>query len=395
MAVERTPASGAADPVDATPPGDRIDRFVAGRLQRIAADLPPPDRPLAPDLTREIEALSGLSRLREQHIRKPAPPRATVIPVVLVLTGIIVTLAVFLQVRTIAADVDIKSTAVTFRSVAPVVLTAATPLHRLVANAFAPTEIEEPLDLRRFAVVPPVELRPAANGVLMLTPISIPAGATVSIQKAGNETWQIDISQLGPEDSMAVNLAGPVAVSTGTLSQQIDFSRGVRLELSPSDATSSRLGRLGFSAGVPGTEAVFSQRPITIDRLAFEESGYEAVGRSGPARYSASAVLAGTVINQSVGAREMTLRPRTRIDWEVVSGQINGLRIEAGALHVAAAVTARDAAVGFRDEMSSLHPSWLEWIAEHHTLKFVWGSAAWVLAVLIGGIKWWRKADID
>jgi hypothetical protein len=231
--------------------------------------------------------------------------------------------------------------------------------------------------------------------VLTLSPIALPAGAQVTIQTAGDETWQIDISHLGLQDRISANLSGPIAVSAAGMNQEVDFSRGVRLELRPSAASPPETPRLGLDVRPQSTGAFFSERPINIDKLSFEESGYEAMGDFGAARYDASSVLAGSVLNQSLGGRKTTLRPRARIDLNVVGGQITGLRLDRAALHLTAVVRAREVMVGFSDALTTLRPSWLEWLAQQHTLQLVWGGAAWLLALLMGGMRWWRKPDIE
>ena len=397
MADDRAVAPEIPDPGErSTSAAVRIDEFVAQRLARLASRLPASDLPLDRDVAQEIDALDGLSRLREKHLQqKTSPRRPVLIPVLAAVTAVIVTLSVFLRVPSIAVELEVNGTAASFRTVRDVQLTDGGRLTALSVSAFAPTEIEEPLDLRVFALVPPMDVRPGEAGSITLAPLNIPAGSRVTIQQAGIGKWQLDIEPSDKKFTGAATLAGPILMSAGSLpEQQIDFSRGARVELRAADPPPPARARLLLLVSPQEIGSFFADAQIEIDQLSFDQE--EVINDEwGVGRSRRSSVLGGEVINQSASGRKTALRQRTTVRLDVIGGQLSELRLDPTALHVVATLSARDVSVGTPVAMSTLRPSWLEWLAHHHTLQLVWGSAAWLLALLIGGVRWWRKPDIE
>jgi hypothetical protein len=296
-------------------------------------------------------------------------------------------------VPSIPVALDIECSAVSFRVMRTFQLTRLSRLTLIQAAAFAPTQLEEPVNLRAIPLVPPMELRPSQSGSLTLSSLTIPQGALVTVQRAADEgTWRLGLEH--PQSSVAATLAGQVTVSAAMLPPTtIDFGRGASLVIRPEAPPP---GRLELDVTPLDERSFLADVPIDVDHMSFVEIEEEpSAGDLGIRRVRASSVLGGSTFNHSLGGRETRLMKRASVDIDVIHGQISELRLERSALHIAASGSVRELHVGIQGEQVSLRPSWLEWLTQNHALQMVWGAAAWLLALLIGGMRWWRTFDFD
>src|SRR5262245_22766047 len=211
--------------------GHQLDRFVKERLEAIARRLPPDGAPLDDALGREISTLESLSDLRKEHLMNAAPRRDWGPIVMLLATGAVITVLVFVPLSSVRAEMDILCSGVTFRTEHAVRLTGLSSLKLLQGVALAATQVEEPVDLKTIDLKPPLELRPREARSLTLGSITIPAHASVAIEQTGDPgTWSLRIAS--PEAIVAATLAGPVDVTSANGGPRtVNFGHGARVTL--------------------------------------------------------------------------------------------------------------------------------------------------------------------
>ena len=364
----------------------RLDQFVKKRLEGIAGRLPPDGAPLEEALAREISTLQRLSDLRKEHLGDAAPRRNWWLIVLLLASGAIITILVFVPLPSVRAEMDILCSAVTFRTERAVQLTGLSSLKLLQGVTFAPTQVEEPVDLKTVDLKPPLELRPREARSLTLASITIPANTNVAIQRTGDAgTWSLRIAS--PEAIVAATLAGPVDVTSANGGPRtVNFGHGARVTLQ-AEQTSEPM--LEIQIMPSDASSLLVRRTIPVTSVSFEESIDDSTpGSIGLVRGKASSVLEGKIFNESLGSRQTTLRNREAVDVALIEGQLRELQITDAGVHVNLSGTARELKIGSGDDMRSLRPSYLEWLAEYHTLQLAWASAAWLLGLVLGGIKW-------
>jgi hypothetical protein len=366
--------------------GHRLDRFVKKRLEGIAGRLPPDGAPLDESLAREISALQMLGDLRKEHLRDAAPRRNWWLIALLLATVGIMTILVFVPLPSVRTEMDILCSGVAFKTERAVQLTGLSSLKLLQGVTFAAMQVEEPVHLETVDLKPPLELRPREARALTLAAITIPANTNVAIrQTADAGTWSLRIAS--PDALVAATLAGPVDVTSAeNPPRTVDFGRGARVTLQ-AEQTSEPMLEMHITPSDVGSLLV--RRTIPITNVSFEESIEDSTpGSIGLVRGKASSVLEGKIFNESLGSRQTILRNREAVDVALVEGQVRELQITDAGLHVNLSGTARELKTGSGDDMQSLRPSYLEWLAEYHTLQLAWASAAWLLGLVLGGIKW-------
>ena len=388
MATEPIRAERSAYPAAAQESaGQRLDRFVKKRLEGISGRLPLDGAPLDESLAREVSTLQSLADLRKEHLQDLAGPRRKWLPIVLLLlTASIITILVFVPLPSVRAEMDILCSGVTFRTERAVQLTGLSSLKLLQGVTFAPTQVEEPANLRTIDLKPPLELRPKEPQSLTLGSITIPANTNVAIQQTADAgTWSLRIAS--PEAIVAATLAGPVDVASADAGPgTVNFGHGARVTLQ-AEQTGEPMLEIQITPSNAGSLLV--RRTIPITNVTFEESIEDSTpGSIGLLRGKASSVLEGKIFNESLGSRQSTLRNREAVDVSLIEGQVRELQVTDTGLHVNLSGSARELKTGNGDDMQSLRPSYLEWLAEYHTLQLAWGSAAWLLGLVLGGIKW-------
>jgi hypothetical protein len=314
-----------------------------------------------------------------------------VVPALFLGTAVAITALVFIPLRRVRVEMDIASSAITFRTSDTVQLTGLSALTLLQAMSFAPTELEDPVTLRRLELTPPLELRPRETGSLTLSSVTIPAGTRVSIQRTADEgTWRLQIENAAA--AIAATLAHTVGVSTeGIHGESIEFGRGAPLvfRAAPSDS------RLQLDVTPANATSFLVRHNIGVTEVAFDEEIEESSSVNvGIIRGRASSVITGTIFNESLSGREHELRSRSTVEMTLDQGQVHELRLEPGVVHVNMSATARELKTGTPGALQTLRPSYLEWLAEHHGLKVAWGAAAWLFALALGGLKWWNAPEV-
>jgi hypothetical protein len=378
-----------------TPPtksaAERFNRFLTSRLEALSARLPQDGLPLDETLAEETRTLESLSNLRREHFRQTPSKSRHLIPVLLVSTAVAITFLIITPLPAVRAELDIACSAITYRTRSVVQLTGLSSLKLLQAIAFAPTQIEEPRNLQTLVLMPPTEFRPTDDGALTLSSVTIPPGTQVSIEQVEEAgTWRLRIAN--PAATVAATLARSVRVSTtGSEPATIDFGRGTRVALK---ASNSKTADLEIHVSPRDVNSLLVRRTIPVTEVSFHELVDEPMADSvGVIRSRSSSVLKGTIFNESLGGRQSALRHREVVDLSLIDGEIRELQLEPAAMHINFSASARELRIGSTGAMRSLRPSYLEWLAENHALKLVWGSAAWLFALVLGGIKWWQQPD--
>jgi S1-C subfamily serine protease len=360
----------------ASDPAERLDRFLRARLAEISGSLPPAGTALDPTLCNEITALEGLSHLGREHLRPAARKRPHVVRGVFLVTAALITTLVFTQYAPLQAEMDIVCSALRMKTSGAVQLTGITSLELFQGIEFAPTIFNDAIELR-----PTLDIRPRAGGSLTLGSVIIPAGSEVSIQKMSDEgTWRLGIESA--EAVATLTLANAVDVAVPGQLLQAEFGRGRPIALRSGTDTA----RLQFEMVPADRGALLLRHNIPVTEVAFEEAVDEvAPDTVGVTRGLMSSVVKGTIYNQSLGGRQVTLRTRESVELVgIEDALVREIRLQADGLHLNLSASTQRLRVGTPGALQTLNPSLVEWLAEHHALKLAWGAAAWLFALIVG-----------
>jgi hypothetical protein len=382
----------AADPAHASaqPAADTLDAYLDARVERLSERLAASGGNAIPDADiREVRLLRELALLSSSRRAAPAKPRS-ILPGLMALTAACISALVFLRLPTVRIDLDVLCSGLRFRTASPIQLTGLSRLTLLQTNESAPVLVEDPATLAAISIASPLELRPADEGALTLSSISIPAGAFVSILKtADTGTWRLDIEHR--DASVSATASGSVMVIGEGATRKMAFGRGSRIDLR---ANTGNVPHLGLFVTPQRADTMLATTVIPLNDIAFEEPVQEALSAdSGIVRGEASSVLAGSVFNVSLGGKELALRKRDTVEFTLESGQLRELRLEQEGLRVSLTAVATELRVGRAGGLQTLRPSYLEWLAQRHGLQLAWGAAAWAFGLLLGGARWWQESN--
>lgn len=138
----------------------------------------------------------------------------------------------------------------------------------------------------------------------------------------------------------------------------------------------------------PGKSAFSPQVSITKLSL-FQIDKFHGDKRSVVRRVSS--ILSGTLIFESLGQRELKLRPGEMIHFEQVHGEIRTLRLQDNNIDLKFHGRVRGLGAGSEENPRSLMPTWLEWLRARHSLSLFWGAAIYLFGLIAGVLRWWGK----
>ena len=378
-------------PTPASPEPERLTQFVRERLDQIAEHLPEGRAPVADATMREVQFLRELTQLAAD-VRPPAstPRQSLLIPLLVAATALCISVLVFVPLRSIRVDLDVLCSGVRFRTASPIELAGVSAMSLLEANELAPVTVEDPATLETWQVDAPIELRPGEGGSLTVSSVVIPAGGAVALlATADPRTWRLEIEH--GEAAVDATVRGPVQVAGSGFDRQIAFGRGSEIRLR---ATRAEPRRLGLFLSPDDAETLLTPGVIPVAHIAFEESvQHGSPGVAGIVRGDTSSVIEGTVVNVSLGGRELPLRKRDAVQIALARGYVRELRIERAGIRLSLTADATELLVGRAGGLQSLRPSHLEWLAQRHTLQLAWGSAIWIFGLLLGGVRWWHGTN--
>jgi hypothetical protein len=139
----------------------------------------------------------------------------------------------------------------------------------------------------------------------------------------------------------------------------------------------------------PGKSAFSPQVSITNLSL-FQIDKYHDDERSVVRRVSS--ILSGALIFESLGQRELKLRPGEMIHFEQVRGEIRTLRLQDNNIELKFHGRVRGLGAGSEENPRSLMPTWLEWLRARHSLSLFWGAAIYLFGLIAGVLRWWGKS---
>jgi hypothetical protein len=365
----------------------RVQDFISHRLdrltQRLAVDK---DQPIGPDAMGEARFLRDLAWLNTQRPATRSRRQRLLMPLLFVATASTVTALVAIRLPSIRIDGDVLCSSLTLRVATPIQLTGLSPLLLFQASEFAAAQLED-ISGAVLPLTPPVELRPSVSGGVTLSSLGIPGGSALSIERTGDtNTWRLAVAH--DDATAAATLTGTVDVSADGSTRAMPFGRGMLVSLHAGGSDPARLDLLVTPQRV---ESLLAGRRIPVEGLVFEEAVQEALpGEFGIVQGRASSVLEGSIFNVALGGRELSLRARDAVEMQLTSGDVRELRLEAGGIRVSFSGEAEELRIGRFGGLQTMRPSYLEWLAEHHSLKLAWGGAAWVFALFLGGMRWWQ-----
>jgi hypothetical protein len=224
------------------------------------------------------------------------------------------------------------------------------------------------------------------SGQISLDPIHAGAGTVVSISRSRDEPL-LGVSLRGESPQININLGGTISIAAGgRQSGQRDFgrSRPVRVE-------SGQPNTLYLSLRFPPDRDVAFAPHIAVAALSLQQVRDVVVEGLRTPR-SVSTVLGGEIFNESLNGRQYPLRRGQWLSLDGIDGEIRSMELAPQGIQFDFHGTVADIRVGSSSNQRSLMPSWLEWIAERHSVKLLWGSFFWLLTTVFGVIKWWNRS---
>lgn len=341
-----------------------------------------------------LEDLDRLARLVEIRSAAEAPvPRSRwPIAVMLVITLVVVSLLLFARVPETEIELDLLLSEISFKLPEQQVLSGAMSLSTLGASG------QEEIQFPRYGTTEAtthrasegigsaIRLAAAADdkqqGTLTLAAITVPDDTRVWLRPTG-VAKQFRLTMNGKDLQLKADVNGPIEVAlAGSPVRQLTFSSPEFIQLR---AGSGALDLdLGFAALEKNTFAPqLSATDISLFRIDNLIDDQRTVIRK------VSTVLSGALYFESLGGKELRLRPGEEIRFDSSQGRIRTIALNDDHISFAFHGKVRGMTTGGSDARS-LMPTWLEWLHARHSLSLLWGTTLYVLGLIISIRGWWR-----
>jgi hypothetical protein len=345
----------------------------------------------------QVDALSRLNRLVDLHQAMQPRPLRKRWPVVVVLgiTLLIVSLLLFARVAETEIEADLALSEVKFLLPWQQGLTEAMDLSTLGASGFR--EIKLPQAFHKDAQTPLSDDGGEASlslstvsegkhhGTITLAPLKLPAKTQVRVTSTGvPREYRLSLQGTNTELSADVNGQVRAGFSSGG-SQQVDFrTPDVAVMQTGENEVDLDLTLLG-----PGTNNFSSQ--LSVSDLSFFHVAEIRDPESVVAR-RVSTILSGTLNFESLNGLERKVRPGEMLQFDQSQVEIRTLRLQDDHIELKFYGRVRGMSAGSGESRRSLMPTWFEWLRAQHSLSLLWGTALYLLGLLAGVLRWWRRA---
>jgi len=222
-------------------------------------------------------------------------------------------------------------------------------------------------------------------GEVALPDLILPAQTKVSFQKSeGPNHFRLTLPATGLNLSAAVN--GPVRVSSIAGGEaQLTF-------LSPKSVIfKAQSQEVNLDLTFRALPQKISPMPLTVQDLNLirieDRRGIEGL----PVR-RVSTILSGSIFFEELNGKKLTLRPGEVIEMESSQGEIVSLEFKDD-IAVRFHGRVRGITSGTADIHQSLMPTWLEWLKARQGLSLFWGSAIYLLGLVVAIRRWLRAPE--
>lgn len=367
----------------------------------------------------EVAELESLARLSEIGSSEPAVPTRKRWPVILalVLTLMIVSLLLFLDVPQTEFELDLEVSEVAFVITKRQVLSDVMQLTELSVAGL------QQVNLPRSRLL---EHEDEGQGRLPAQSFSAAdsAGAKVRFSRAAGTGGSVTLQALDLPEGTQVRLALSdvsgryrLSLEGEGLEFEVSLAGPVRIDLSghagaenpdqpaPKIGQNRDFGGAGRQAVLrPGAAQVdldFSLTPSEQGRFEplLSASGLvlaridEFSGADGTIVRRQSTVLSGTLYLESLNGRERKLRPSEQLRFERSAGVIRRLDLGEKSIAIRFSGCVSGMTTGSESAPRSLMPSWLEWLRERQAWALLWGTAFYLFGLFQAVSQWWRKSQ--
>jgi hypothetical protein len=345
----------------------------------------------------QVDALGRLARLAEICDAVKPPPARKRWPVIglfgLTLVGVSI---LFLTVPETEIEVDVKVSEVGFALTGSQALAEAMGLATVGASGLQEVRLprmpsrsaEATSDGWNSTIQLSVAGAGARRGTLTLAKLALPAETRVWLRTTEVPN-QYRLSFKGPRLALdlpvRIDVHGPVRLAgPGGPGETLDFvsPRPITLQAGPDQVDLD----LTFAGNVPGA---FLPQLRVRDLSLFQVEGYMEPGSPGVRRLST--VLGGSLYLESLNGTERRLRAGEGLRFERSEGEIRTLRLAGDHIALDFRGRVRGMATGSDDNPRSLMPTILEWLRARQGLALLWGTALYVVGVVMTAVRWWRN----
>jgi hypothetical protein len=337
-----------------------------------------------------LEGLGRLARLVElRDATIPARSRWTV-PLVALATLAGVSVLLFARVSTTEIELELKVSEVSF--VVPTLQVIADAMNLSALGVSGLRAIELPAGDGSQPTGPASNVLLAADrvgpraGTVSLDPITLPAGARVSIRRAeGRHRYWMGLR--GATSELGASLRGPVRVVVSPVLDEVkDFSFPRRVALRPDS------GQVMLElATVDTTDAPLAFRsPLAAESLLlfrldqFRQSGQTLAPQ-------VPTIQSGTLYFESINGQARPLRAGEGLHLAWSAGEIRELELADEGIRVRFHGMVRGMSTGTGEVRRSLMPTLLEWLRARHGLSLLWATTAYLVGLFVAVLGWWRR----
>lgn len=344
----------------------------------------------------KLESLANLAKLVEiQKTSQPVVKRKRW-PVVLALacTLLIVSVLFFARLRETEVELDLTVNELGFALSRQQVLADSMNLSTLGVSGLQ--EIQLPLatspaeeTLRESdGTMSSVRLSGATAGKrlgnISLATLAFPAETRVWVRQTGVPR-QYRLSLKGTSLKLQADVNGPTQVAVaGRGIEQRDFAtpRAVHMQSGADevdlDLTFPETAKGDFSSQLP-------VRDLSLFHIDEFQNTDQTLVRQ------LSTVLSGTIYFSALNDQARQLRAGESIRFERSDGEFRIIRLQGDHIEVKFHGRVRGMTLGTEENQRSLMPTWFEWLRARHGLSLLWGSAIYVLGLIVGVLRWWGK----
>lgn len=345
----------------------------------------------------KLEQLAHLARLVELvDAAQPRPARARwPIAVAFLLTLAIASVLLFARVSRTELRADLVLTEVAFVLASQQVLADALSVSALGASGLERVElpsITSPQAETAKAVRVVAQSEAARTGTLDIGMLMLPAGTRVGLSSTGvYREFRLSLTPpSGAPLSVQVGVHGSVDIVFPGNNARVG-----KLELATPRSVYFVSGKHGMDldlslATLPS--APFSPN-LQIDHLNFGRVETFADPSHPTALRRLSNIVSGTLYFESLNGQKLDLRRGEWIELRKVQGDVRRLELRDDGIALSFYGDAQGLRGGSEAEPRDLMPNYLEVVKENHALSLVWGAAGYLLALVLGALRWW-KADL-
>jgi len=222
------------------------------------------------------------------------------------------------------------------------------------------------------------------QGAISLAPLSLHSGTPITV-RLGTDPYQYRISMKGSTLPVRVSVQDSLQVLVARSSvQSIDFGSPKPLILQPDP------NGVNLEITLERPPQNLLPAPLSISGLALLRID-ERVEPQRTVVQEVSTILSGMMRFESVGGKERSLPSGEMIQFENSWGEIRRFQVNEDHLTIEFQGQVQGMKTCVGKTCKSLMPTSLEWLWAQHLLPSVAAATAYVFALVMGGMRWWKR----